>query len=410
MTAEPARTESQGFLSALAYPAYRYLWISTIGNTIVMSMEMVAIGWLVLELTNSPFLVGLAAACRSAGMVLSPFLGALADRFNRRNILVLERGASISYVLLLAVLYYTSLIQPWHIFVLVLIGGGFRALDFTTRMAIAPDTVESHNLASAIGLLFANQGISMAVGSLLAGYLLGIVGGGGSFLIMAALYLISCLLALPIRLKPAEKKQHVESVWGSMLSGINYVVRDRGLLALIVIAAIVNLFAFPCVVSLMPVFARDVLQLGADGLGQLTAAEGIGALCGSLLASSLGRFRHKGWLFIAFTIAWPAMLGIFSTLRLFPVNLTMLVLSGMSRGICLSFNQILLMAWSTEDMRGRVSGARMCVIAMSPLGSILSGAGAGLWGAATMVLINAVSCIFFTLVTVLWAPEIHRRQ
>ncbi|MBA7716068.1 hypothetical protein ES703_125129 [subsurface metagenome] len=122
MTDSMAVSERQGFLAALFYRNYRYLWFSTLGVTVPMSMEVVVIGWLVLELTNSPALVGLAAACLYVGMLLAPFLGALADRFDRRRILIVGRLASSAYVLTFAVLYYTSLLEVWHIFVLLLSG------------------------------------------------------------------------------------------------------------------------------------------------------------------------------------------------------------------------------------------------------------------------------------------------
>ncbi|MBA7716067.1 Enterobactin exporter EntS [subsurface metagenome] len=343
-------------------------------------------------------------------MGLGPFLGVLADRYDRRRILMITRVASGACALALAALYYTSLLEVWHIFVLVLCGGAFRAIDFTTRYAVAPDTVKSHNLTSAVGLLDAGMGITRVAGSLAGGHLFKVIGVGGCFAVMAAFYLFSCLSLLPMHLVTSEKPTHQESVWESVLGGIRYVVNDRAMFALIVLAAIANLFAFPCVLGIMPVFARDVLYVGSDGLGWLLAANGLGRLIGALAISTLGRFRHKGWLLIGAMIAWPAFLGIFASLRLFYVNLALLVSVGIACGIAMVLIQLLLLAWASEEIRGRVSGMRIFAIAMLPLGNILSGAGATLWGASIMIVLNALACILTTMFIAFWAPQLRQRQ
>ena len=402
-------TKRQGFLSALSYPNYRHLWISTLGTTASMSMEMVVFPWIILEITNSPFLVGLVAACRYIGMGLGPFLGALADRFDRRRLLMIARASNSGFSLILVILYYTSLLEVWHIFVLALGTGLFLAIDFTTRFALAADTVENHNLTSAAALLFAGLGLTAIFGPLAGGYLLKSTGAGGCFIAIGSCYLFSSLMLSPLRLKIRDRLTPHEPVRQSVLSGIHYVINDKPLLAVIILAAIANLFAFPCMFSIMPVLARNVLDIGSEGLGWLISAEGAGSLIGSLIISSLGRVHHKGRLAILGMLAWPTLLLIFGILSSFHVGLGLLVGVGMFRGFTMSIIQIICLMRATEENRGRVSGIRMFAIVFLPIGNILSGAGIGLWGAPNMIIINAVACIATTLIAVMLVPQIHQQ-
>ncbi len=405
-----AVTKGEGLLSALFYRNYRYLWASTLGVATVASVEQVVLGWLVLELTNSPALVGVVAACRFAGMGLAPFGGALADRFNRRRILLLMQVAGILYALTFVTLYYTSLLQTWHIFALALFIGVVRGFDNTTRTAGVADTVESRHWTSAVGLLLVSMSITVVIGSLTAGYLFKAIGPGGCFAVMAGAFLFAGLMLFPIGFVVKVKAASQESVWKSVLTGARYIIDDKGLSALMLLATIANLFAFPCTIGIMPVFARDVLHLGSDGLGWLIAAEGVGGLIGALFISSLGKFRHKGWFLIAAMLAWPLLLGIFSLLRLLYISLALLVIAGIARVTAMGFIQVLLLAWSSEEVRGRVMGVRVFVIIMLMVGNLLSGAGASLWGSAIVFQVNALLCIVTTVFTIVWAPVLYRRQ
>lgn len=402
--------EKRGILAALRYRNYRFLWGSALGVTTAVSMEMVVLGWLVLELTDSPSLVGLVAACRFAGMALGPYFGALADRLDRRRLLIIVRVAGGIYTLILAVLYYLSLLEVWHIFVLALGGGVVRAFDFTTGNSTVPETVERHHLASAISLLLVAMGITRMIGPLIGGYLFEQTGAGACFAVMAGAYFLASLILSPMRLVSREKPLQQEPVWKSVTGGIQYVLGDRALFSLIILAAIANLFAFPVSMGIMPVVARDVFHVGSSGLGWLVAAEGLGGLIGALLVVPLGRFRHKGWVLILSMIIWPAFLGIFATSHLFSLSLLLLAASGVARGIAMAVIQLLLLSWSSQEVHGRVMGARMFAIVTLPLGNILSGAGAGFWGAATVITVNALACIFTTILTALWATQLRHRQ
>ena len=366
-------------------------------------------GWLMLELTNSPFMVGLVAAIRTAGMGLGPFFGTVVDRFNRKHVLLVIRAGGSIITLIMLALHYTSLLEVWHIFIMVLLLGGIRALNFTANNAVAPDTVDKHNLTSAIGLLFVGLMSMTIIGPLVGGYLLEQIGIAACFIALAVAYLFACVSLFPIRLPSRKRITSRESVWKSLADGLGYIMNDKSILAALILAAVANIFVTPVVASLMPVFAREELNVGASGLGWLVAANGIGGLIGSVIVSSLGGFKYKGWLQIISLVLWPAFLGFFAIPRLLLVNMGFLVGVGIFQGMFFALNELVLLMWSSEEARGRVMGVRAFCIVMGLLGGILLGSGASFWGASTTIVVSAVSCIVTTVLVALWASQLRRR-
>jgi len=403
-------TERHGLISALGYPQYRLLWISALGTYIGRWIETMVGAWLVLELTNSPFLVGLLGTCRFAGMLLGPFCGTISDRFNRRRILLVVQITYATASLIITTLFLTSQLETWHLFAFTLVGGLCYTFDFSTRYAAAADIVKSHHVVTAISLLVVAMSSTSILGPLLGGSLLGLIGGSGCFALITASFLLSFLVLLPMKITPPARPATHESIWKDLVGGLSYIKSDKTLLALILIAALVNLFVFPYWFALIPVFARDVLHTEASGFGQLLAAVGFGATIGCLLTASLPNYVNKGKLLIAVVIAWPAVLMIFSASRLFSLSLVLLVFTGVAQGMSIALIQALLLMWSSEEMWGRVSGVRAFAIGTLPLGNLLTGGGASLWGAPMVLIINSSASILITMLIAIWSPELSKRK
>jgi len=212
MVDSEAAPEPRGFLAAFRYSNYRYLWGSALGVSTAVSMELVVMGWLVLKLTDSPSLVGLVAACRFVGMLLGPFFGTILDRFDQRRILLTIRATGVIYTITLAALYYTSLLEVWHVFILAICGGIVRGFDQTTSHTIAASTVEKHNLASAVGMLVVGMSTTRMIAPLAGGYLYEQIGAGGCFAVMSAAYLFAFSLFFPMHPVTREKSEYQEPV------------------------------------------------------------------------------------------------------------------------------------------------------------------------------------------------------
>ena len=402
--------EKHVFLSPWRYPQYRLLWISSLGTYIGRWVETVVISWLVLELTNSPFLIGLLGTCRFAGMLMGPFCGAIADRFDRRRILLAAQLIYGIASLILMILFLTSQLEVWHLFVFVLVTGLCFSFDFSVRYAVAADIVEGRDLVSAVSLVYVATGSTSMFGPLIGGGLLQTVGAYGCFALVTASFLLSFLVLLRMKITVPARQTINESVWKNLIDGLRYVKNDRSLLAMILMAALANLFVFPYWFTLIPIFARDILHTEAIGFGQLMAAIGLGVTIGSLATGSLPDFLKKGKLLIATVICWPAVLIVFSFSRLFPLSVVLLILAGTAQGMAMALIQSLLLMWSSKEMRGRVSGARTFAIGSLPLGNLLAGVGASLLDAPTVLIINNSVSILATALIAVWAPKLLQRR
>ncbi len=395
---------------ALSYKQYRLLWVSALGTYIGRWIEIVVCAWLVLELTNSPFLVGLLGACRFAPMLLGPFCGTVSDRFNRRIILLVVQFLYATASLAIVILFSTLQLEVWHLFVFTFIGGLCFTFDASTRYATAAGIVKSHHLVSAVSLLFVAMGTSSILGPFLGGSLLDVVGVSVCFALVTTSFLLSFLVLLPLKIETLERPSNHESIWKNLVSGLRYIKKDKVLFSLILIAALVNLFVYPYWYTLIPIFARDILHTSASGFGQLMAAIGLGSIVGALVTGALPKFVTKGKLLTATVISWPAILMIFSTSNLFSLSIVLLFFIGLTQGMSMALIQTLLLAGSSEEMRGRVSGARAFAISTLPLGNLITGYGASHWGAPMMLIINSFASILITIVIAIWSSELLRRE
>jgi MFS family permease len=408
---EPASItdEPRSLLPAFGYSQYRLLWFSAFATYIGRWIETVVGAWLVLELTNSPLLVGLLGTCRFASMLLGPLFGTLSDRLNRRLILLSVQVIYGTAALIIFLLFYLSQLEIWHLFVFTFFGGLSHAFDYSTRYAVAADIVKNNHLFSAASLLMAITGITSVLGPLLGGTLLEVIGAGGCFAVITFSFLLSFSLLLPMKIETLTPPIH-GSIWQNLISGLRYIKSDRVLFSLILIAALVNLFLFPYWFTLLPIFARDILHTSATGFGRLMAAVGLGYFIGSLLTGSLPQYVNKGKLLIIAVMSWPVVLLIFSASRLFLLSITLLISTGVAQGMSMALIQSILLINSSEEMRGRVSGARAFAVGALPLGNLLTGYGASLLGAPTVLIINSSASIVITILITFWASELFKSK
>jgi MFS family permease len=402
--------ERHTFLPALRYPQFRLLWVSTLSSWVGRWIDTAVGAWLVLELTDSPFLVGLLGTCRFASMVMGPFCGAVCDRTNQRFVLMAAQVIYGLASLTVLTLFATGWIEAWHLFLFTLIGGLCYTFDFSARYSIAAGIVKDHHILSSISLIHVAGGVTSVVGPLIGGSLLEIIGAVGCFALMTVGFLLSFVTLLPLRIEEKACPGSDVSIWKELISGLRYIAGDRLLFSLILIAAMVNLFIFPYIYTLMPVFARDILVVSASGFGQLMAGAGLGAVLGALAAGSLPQSAHRGRFLIGAVIAWPLSLIALSYSRSFFISMVLLVSAGMAQGISMALVQALLLIRSTEEMRGRVSGARAFAITTLSFGTLLTGYEVSLWGVPAAFIINSSVFIFIAILIVFWASELVRRE
>ena len=395
-------------LTALRHRGFRLLWTATLLSSTARWADMVVVGWLTLELTDSALMVGIVAASKMAGYLAAPFMGVIADRMDRRMLLVVAAGVNLAVSVLMLLLFASGWLALWHVIVLALIGSLTWALDNPTRQAFVPDLVESEDLTNAIALNALAVEITVVIGPALGGMLIPVLGMTGAYALISAIYLLDVVVLLWLKdVKRAVHHAH-ESPLSSLIGGLRYVWSHQTVLMLLVIACLLNLFAAPYRYTFLPLFARYILDAGPSGYGMLTAMAGFGALVAGIWVVSMGNFKRKGWLMIWSGIAWPGSLVLFALSTGYSLSLALVFVAGLAQAVVWTVIATLILSNTTQSMRGRVMGLRTGVVVSLPVGNLLAGAVAERFGGPIAQAAYGVSAIVMMLVIVALVPSLRR--
>jgi MFS family permease len=379
-----------GRLGALAVPDFRYLWLGSLVSNIGTWMQQIGSGWLVLQLTNSPFWLGLVAFAAALPILLFSLpAGVMADRVDRRRLLLGTQGLVGVLAALLAVLTATGSVRIGYVLVITFLTGTLMAFDMPTWQTMIPDLVGKDRLMNAVGLNSAAFNGAAVVGPALAGVILATFGPAACFALNAASYLAVIAALVAVRTRSAGKAAPAEvSLAESAGAGLRFIGRRRLILAFFALAAIVSLAARPYL-QLLPVFSRDVLGGDARLYGTLMAANGVGALGGALLTAAFARVPRKGLVLLGSVAVFSLALVAFALIPRVPVALALLVLVGGATTLFMSATNTVIQSLAPDDVRGRVLSVwSMIAAGVMPLGSLLLGGLASLTGQVAYVLVG----------------------
>jgi MFS family permease len=394
--------------AALHHRGFRLLWIATLLSATARWADMVVIGWLTLELTNSPLMVGVVAGSKMAGYIAAPFMGVMADRVDRRLLLVIAAVVNLVVSALMLILFVSGALALWHVIALALVSSVTWALDHPTRQALVPDLVKPENLTNAIALNAVANEITVVVGPALGGILIPVLGMGGAYGVIAAVYALDLLVLLRLREGKRVRSHVAESPLRSLIDGVKYVWGHQTVLVLMAIALVMNFLAAPYRYAFLPVFSRDILATGPTGYGMLTAMAGVGALVAGLWVVSLGDFKRKGRLLVWMSIGWPASLLLFAVSTWYSVSVVLIFVAGLTQAIVWTVIATLILSHTEQAMRGRVMGLRTGVIFSLPIGNLLAGAVAERFGAPIAQAAYAVIAILLMVAIVVRVPSLYR--
>ena len=403
-------TRTHAWASAFQYRDFRLLWMSTTSQSVGMGMEMVALGWLVLELTNSPFMVGVASAARMAPFFfLGIVSGAVADRVERRLYLRwLALGASLLAGLTSLVLFQ-DFGKVWPIILLAVGEGCVWAFTIAARQAYTYDIVGAERALSGLALSALSHRIGGVVGALAAGVIIATAGVEAQFLAIAASYALGAALLILTR-EPGQAAIRVpESVGRNLLGSFRLVRDNRTLLILMCLAAITEVFGFTHQ-SLLPVLARDVLGTGAVGLGVMSAFRQGGGIIGLILLVSLGEYRHKGLLM--FMVAGAFGVGLMTMSlgnSIFAFAIVLLVINACAAVVDTLYTT-LMQSNVPNEQRGRAMGSWVFSIGVAPVGHIGVGALAEALGAPRALLVNGSILAGISILAALGLPGVRRLE
>ncbi len=349
------RFRASGTFRALSYPDYFWFWSSYFVSNVGSWMQGIAQGWLLFDLTNSPLYLGLFSSLRMV-MLLSFFIlgGIMSDRIDRRKVMLAIQWISLLTALAMALLVSTHTIRVWHIFVLGAITSTSWAFEQPVRQALLPQLVKREDLVNALALNAVTWNGAGLLGPSLVGLSISRIGVDGCFYANAVSYLavIGALMRMRV---PNLVQSNGQSVVQSLADAFAYVRQEKVIMTFLTVSAVYNILG-RSYITLLPVFAKDVLQLGASGFGFISAGPGLGTIIGSLTLASLGRVEAKPGRMAAILISFAACLFSFAVSRDPRIAFGFLVAVGSLSTVFETLVNTSIQLRVEEAFRGRVSG------------------------------------------------------
>ncbi len=401
---EPGRTST---LAALSYRDFRLFWFGLVVSNVGTWMQLYGLGWLVVQLAIrdgvphlAPLYLGLMGLSRSIpGLVFGLFAGVVADRTDRRRLLVVTQVSAAGIAAIFSVLTFTDHINIVEVMLLVAMSSVIFSFDAPTRQAMVPRLVSDRELMSAIGLNSAAFNGATLVGPLLGGLVLApitvatgstTIGVGALMALNVVSYVAIVIALLLMKPQPVEDfGRHRQSMFASMKEGVRYVRHDPVLRWVVILAAATALLARPYI-QLLPAVAQS-LSIGAVELSWLLAASGAGALGGALFTASLGNVRRRGLILVAAIFTTGILLMIFAVQRTLLGAMVFVGLTSYAVMVFLGMANTLMQTRTPDHLRGRVMSVQtMVFMGLMPLGQMLLGSIATFTGIGNAFLFGGI--------------------
>ena len=388
---------------ALASAPYRRFWLGSIASVGSTQLYFIAMAWLVFELSNSPLDLGLLGAATAVPNILATLIGGLvADRVNRRTILILTTGISTVLMLLLAALDATGLVLVWHVLLISGLLGLVQGFDFPARSSIFPSLIETKQMLSAVALNSLLWQGSRMIFPAIGGILIALTDTSLIF-VLCGLGFITMLMVL-CWLEVVQVIQTKADPWHEFKEGLRFVLHHRLFLTLILLTWI-SMFFGTSYIQIMPIFA-DILQSGERGYGLLISATGVGSVAGNLFISRFQQSRRLGLMMLSCAALAPFSLIGFSLVAGTLANVAgAFWLASLFAVMTAAFSSVFLVSSMTvlqlkvpDKLRGRVMGIHSITWNMIALGGLIVGALASKFSAPVAVVIGAV----IVLSSVIW--------
>lgn len=371
--------------------SYRFLWPANFIAYASRWMQMTLLGWFVLVETDSPWLVGLVGFFGMIPMfVLGIVGGVLADSVDRRRLLLTTQAVSFASLLTLSALLVLDLAVYWHAYPAILVMGVAWALDMPSRRSLIHDLLGRRRVTNGVALDSMGMSASMMIGPATAGTLIDRVGVTGGYLVVTALVLTSIVLLSLLKTGPPRSAQQHAGIVANLVDGLRYVAGHPALRAMVLITVLANLLLFPYM-HMVPVMARDVLEVGPSLMGLLQAAPGMGSFAGAIGIASLPRLSHHGRVMLAGTLTAFAALLVFSQSTVYAFSLPTLLVMGVGVSGFGSMQAAMTMLLAPNEMRGKALGVVSLAIGSSPFGALIVSSVANEYGPGPAIAAIAIA-------------------
>lgn len=397
------------YFSAFSHRSYRFFWVGvTLGYT-GFWMQQVAQGWLVLRLTDSPLMLGINSALGNLPFLFfALFGGAIADRVNRRYMVIFWQLATCVLMALLGLLIFTDVVQIWHVFLISFLAIILAALAVPARQALLPDLVPKADLMSGVSLWDASFHGARVVGPALAGLLVLELGEESAFAMYALGSLsFAALLLFVAGGKPPSEPQKSWRVHREIVNGFATVSKNRDAFALLLLTALTAVFG-SAYFALLPLFARDILGGTAVSLGTLMMANGIGAVIAVIAISLIGDFRNKGAVVLLSFVLWGVATIFFSWSQSFFLSAVFLAMIGFFWGAVETLSTVMLLTLLPPSHHGRVMSILIWTWGFGFIGSFVAGAMAQSVGAPWALSVVGIYITAVTFVVFIFRPSLRK--
>ncbi len=377
-------------LAAFTYRDFRLLWFGAFASTVGTWMQKVAQSWLILEIAKSPFYLGLDDFLGQLPILLLTLIGGvIADRHDRKRLLLSSQYVQMATALTLAALVYWGRVEIWHILALSFIAGLAQAFGGPAYQSLVPTLVEKKDLPNAIALNSIQFNLARVFGPLLAGATLAVFGTALCFVLngVSFLVVIMALLALSIKHIPTTDRK---PILHDLKGGLAYVRGQPAIVALTILAFLTTFLGLP-LLTFLPIFARDIFHGDVGRYSVMMSFSGAGAVVGALVVAWLGRFKHMGLTLLLVQLAFGVLVTAFALSRTLWLSYLLLFLDGAALLVVFSMTASLVQLIVPDHLRGRVVSIYMVAFRGGmPLGSLWGGYAASLSSAPYVLAVNGV--------------------
>jgi predicted MFS family arabinose efflux permease len=385
----PSRGPIARTFSALHYRDFRLLWLGAFTSTTGTWMQTVAQGWVVLTMTNSAFLLGVDGFLSTGPMlVFSLFGGVVADRVERRKIMLYSQYLQMTFAFILAALLFSGNVKVWHIFLLSFLTGSAQSFSGPAYISLLPLLVKREDVANAIAMNSMQFNLARVVGPVLAGIALTSLGAAACFGVNGLSFLAVVVALLLIRSPVMDRRSEKRGMVEEMKEGFRFVAH-RPLLQLLTFLAFAGTFLGMPIVTFLPVVAKSIFGLGAKGYAWMMTTYGLGSVVGALVIAATAHLPRKGAVALKLQLAFACLLIAFAFSRSLPLSLVIAFFSGVCIVGVISLYSSLVQLTTSDDMRGRVMSIFMLAFRGGmPLGNLIAGFVAEKWSITTALGVN----------------------
>jgi len=396
--------------ASLGYRNYRLVWLGSVTEHFGEWMEVAAVLWLVHELTRSPLILTVVGSCRFIPRLIFPVIGGMvADKMDRFRLLTIALLGDAFFSLVLAVLVKSGIVAIWHIIVLSLLGGITICFNHPARLSIVPNLVKREHLLNAVALDAASVQASRFVAMPIAGYLISGFSVVPVFGVRAVCNLLAVCWIMLINKKEIPPQVTRKTGFRNVIEGLKY-LRKNTLLRALVPLYLIPMLTLNTSNNFLPIFADNVLKIGASGYGFLQAAPGLGSLVSLIALAALPLYRLNGALLFATGGILGFSLVLFSVSTWTSLSLMLLLLTGGMITTFITINTTLIQSHVSDAMRGRVLSLREIANGLGPSASLIFGIIAERTSAPFAMELLGIICIAVSLLLALLLPKVRTAQ